>query len=196
MEKLHYRSDGAAETSSGLFAVLPVVRSGTFDGKAYFEYKATPIADITRIEWPATTDVVLIAPDIARELVRSGYATGLTSSQVERYNSAVDEWLATNPDDAKKIAEAEVKKVEPTTSDVLSEITPANVPVNNGAGEGAGDVSGADEGSGAPSTENAHTTATGTAETPLDASPATPDNGQASVAPVAPVIPVKPNKKA
>lgn len=194
MEKLHYRSDGAAETPSGLFAVLPVIRSGEFDGVAFFEYKASPISDITRIEWPAHSDVILIDVEVAKELVRAGYAMGLTKNQVDAYNEAVEAWEKDNPDGDESKApgatEITAQTAKPAASDTLSTINADPAPPGDD-GHSQNNLSVVDD-KGAPAPENASTATGDAAETSLDAGKTGDDNGAASGAPV---IPVKPGAK-
>lgn len=96
MEKLTRRSDGACETPSGLFAVVPRVRSGILpDGKtAWFEFKASFLSPVTRIEWPVHAPAILLSQDAARTMLLNGYAFGLTDDQVAEFNAAVDAYNA------------------------------------------------------------------------------------------------------
>lgn len=93
MEKLSLRSDGIAETPSGLFAVIPRHKSGETDDTAWFAFKPGMLSEAIRIEWPKQASIVIIPSDIAVTMLRMGYAYNLTAEVVAAYNSAVDELL-------------------------------------------------------------------------------------------------------
>lgn len=114
-EKLQRRADGACETSSGLVAILPTRETKTNDGISWFEFKATVIGDITRIEWP-TGGLAIIEEDVARAMLLNGYAVGLTDEVLNAYNVAVD---AANGDaaSAEKAAAAAAAAAEKAAAD-------------------------------------------------------------------------------
>lgn len=91
MERLQRELDGHCRTSSGFCAVVPRVSSGiTPEKNKYFEFKTSPMSDVTRIEWPAASPVALFDNDVAIALVRSKYAFDLNDAQLSEYNSLVD----------------------------------------------------------------------------------------------------------
>lgn len=98
MEKLSRRSDGAYETPSGLFAIAPRAVSGRRDGTAWFEFKATPLSEVIRVEWPDKAPVVVLPQETARVMLRNQYAFGITDEQMDQYNAAVDAYNKAHPE--------------------------------------------------------------------------------------------------
>lgn len=91
MEKLHLRSDGYAETPSGLFATVMTRSSGvTATGLNWFRFKTTSYQDRVTLEWPTSTDVIIVSKDIVDFLEAHRYARPLTADEVDGYNEAVD----------------------------------------------------------------------------------------------------------
>lgn len=109
MEKLSRRSDGAYETPSGLFAVAPRAVSGKKDGITWFEFKASVLSEVTRVEWPSGVPVIVIEQATAISMLRNGYAHGITDDLMDQYNEAVAKWEAEQKpvDDAAAKAEAD-----------------------------------------------------------------------------------------
>lgn len=91
MEKLHKRSDGIAETPSGNFAIIPRRFSGKSEELKWFEFRTSTVAEVTRVEWPASAPFIITEADVAVAMVRLGYAVNVTQELVDRYNVAVEE---------------------------------------------------------------------------------------------------------
>ena len=81
--QLQRRSDGACETKDGLFAVKLRVVSGIKEDMKWFEFKATILGPVTRIEWPEHAPFALLPQEEAKTLVRAGYAIGITDQQTD-----------------------------------------------------------------------------------------------------------------
>jgi hypothetical protein len=130
MEKLSRRSDGAYETPSGLFAIAPRAVSGRRDGNAWFEFKATVLSPVTRVEWPERAPVIVIDQATARTMLLNGYAFGITDAQMDDYNAAVDAYNEANPADVDAAArEAEEKAAaEKAEAERIAAETPAPPP--------------------------------------------------------------------
>jgi len=94
MEKLTRRSDSAAETPSGHLAVVPLARSGSSEGTSWFEFKAHMLSEVVRVEWPSASPVIVLDADMAKSMVRLGYAAGVSDALLDEYNSAVDQYNA------------------------------------------------------------------------------------------------------
>lgn len=92
MEKLHKRSDGIAETPSGNFAIIPKRFSGKSEELKWFEFRTSALAEVTRVEWPASAPFIITEADVAVAMVRLGYAINVTQELVDRYNVAVEEF--------------------------------------------------------------------------------------------------------
>ena len=103
METLQRRSDGICETPSGLYAIILLYRSGENTETAWFEYKTTAMSPTFRVEWPVTTDFVLLDQETATGLLNLNYARHLQDSELEAYNLAIEEAIA------KEAAEAAAK---------------------------------------------------------------------------------------
>lgn len=85
MEPLHRRSDGACETPSGLFAIVPRVKSGSRNGVDWFEYKTTVFSTPVRIEWETGAALVLVEQPVAINMVRNGWADGISDDLLAKY---------------------------------------------------------------------------------------------------------------
>lgn len=94
MPKLHKRSDGACETPSGLFAVVPKYTSGIVDDISWFEFRSDFQSPVTRVEWQTGSALILLPQDQAKAMVRMGYADGISDNLLAQYNDAADEWNA------------------------------------------------------------------------------------------------------
>lgn len=101
MEKLQRRSDGFYETPSGLFAVAPRAVSGRREGVAWFEFKASALGEVIRVEWPDGAPVIAIGETDARVMLRHGYANAVTDELMEQYNQAVAAYLEQQEKDEK-----------------------------------------------------------------------------------------------
>lgn len=96
----------------------------TRDGKNYhFTARLCPTCEGTRFEWPANTSIMLLQQDLVFFLEGKGYSRGLTQEEIERYNEAVDGFLA-----------AASEPVEPGASPIAGE--GENAPEAGAAGEG------------------------------------------------------------
>lgn len=188
MEKLQFRSDGAAETSSGLFAVIMTITSGRDEETSFFEYKTTPLADAMRIEWPTPVenapDVVLLPQDEARFLVRSGYARGLTKNQVEAYNLAVD------ADTSGEQQAAVIKEAPKFDASVLGASSPT-VPETKTPAEGQGTQNAGESDNASSDPQNASDAPNSAEIPPVDGNATAGDNKPSSDTPVVPVVPKK-----
>lgn len=120
MEKLHKRSDGIAETPSGNFAIIPKRFSGKSEELKWFEFRTSTIAEVTRVEWPASAPFIITEADVAVAMVRLGYATNVTQELVDRYNVAVEEF-------EKEAAEA-AKAAKPPAAPAAPPVAPAAPP--------------------------------------------------------------------
>lgn len=85
MEPLQKRSDGYFETPSGSFAVVPKAVTGTRDGRSWFEYKPSVLASAVRIEWETGAALIIIDQDVARTVLRHGWALNLNDELLDRY---------------------------------------------------------------------------------------------------------------
>lgn len=95
MEQLHRRSDGIAETPSGLFAVTPRTKSGvTVNGVAWFEFRASYTTPVVRIEWDDRSPFIMIDGETANQMLRLGYADNITDEHIAMYAKAFDAWQA------------------------------------------------------------------------------------------------------
>jgi len=95
MEQLHRRSDGIAETPSGLFAVTPRTKSGvTGNGVAWFEFRASYTTPVVRIEWDDRSPFIVIDGETANQMLRLGYADNISDEQLALYATAFDAWQA------------------------------------------------------------------------------------------------------
>jgi hypothetical protein len=94
MEKLHRRSDGYSETSSGDFAVVPQRKSAVVERTDgiynSFSFKPSFNADTITVEWPIESGIAVFPGDVSALMVRLGYARNLTKEEVEQYNSSAD----------------------------------------------------------------------------------------------------------
>jgi hypothetical protein len=117
MEKLSRRSDGYAETPSGLFAIAPKAITGvTADGTAWFKFRASVLSEPVRVEWPNGAPVVAVDQNVALIMLRNRYAQNVTDKQIDDYNNLVDEVLAADKKAAKPVekekAEGDQKPAE------------------------------------------------------------------------------------
>lgn len=87
---LQRRSDGAYETSDGLFAVKLKIISGAREQTNWFEFKSSPMAPIIRVEWPVGAPFALLPQETAKALVRAGYADTISDQEMDLYNKAVN----------------------------------------------------------------------------------------------------------
>jgi hypothetical protein len=61
----------------------------TPDDFYHFTFRTCPTCDGTRLEWPITTNVILLPQDLVTMIQRLRYARPLTVAEVEAYNAAV-----------------------------------------------------------------------------------------------------------
>lgn len=99
MEKLQRRSDGVYETPSGLLAISPRVASGKkelADGTmwSWFEFKASHMGEVIRIEWPTGAPVIAIEATAALHMMKNNYAFNIDDVKMQGYNDAVDAYLS------------------------------------------------------------------------------------------------------
>lgn len=92
MEKLYRRSDGICETPSGLFAIIPLFRSGDDGTNAWFEYRTHATSEVFRLEWPSDTDFVVIEATQAAGLLNLRYARSPLANEIDAYNAVVEEF--------------------------------------------------------------------------------------------------------
>jgi hypothetical protein len=88
MEPLHKRSDGACETPSGLFAIVPRYASGRRGDNgevSFFRFKTSVNSPTVEIEWETGSALVLLPQDTAKAMVRFGHAIGISDELLERY---------------------------------------------------------------------------------------------------------------
>lgn len=109
MEKLHKRSDGFAETPSGLFAVVPKYSQKPRNGVAWFSFRPSVLSEHPiRVEWPQDQHMIVIDADTAAAMVRLSFANMPDEELIEQYNAAVDEYVAKEAEaDALRIAAEE-----------------------------------------------------------------------------------------
>lgn len=117
MSKLQRRSDGAAETQDGMFAVKIRVASGSDGVENWFEFKATMMGPVVRISWPKGSIFALLPQAEARTLVQLGYAIGITQEEMDAYNATVD------ADGGKGSAPIVTPTIEPAKPTPLQEAT-------------------------------------------------------------------------
>lgn len=89
LEKLHFRSDGFSETSSGLFGVIMLVKgsgAGGDEGQRIFRYRPNMMADPVEVSWNENELVSLFPPAVSTHLVRQGFSRNPTSSEVTEFN--------------------------------------------------------------------------------------------------------------
>lgn len=98
MESLHLRSDGYAETPSGSFATVMRHSSGVRNGQNWFRFKTNSYQDRITLEWPTTSDVVVVSKDIVDFLEKHRYARPLTADEIDGYNAAVAEAVGDAPE--------------------------------------------------------------------------------------------------
>lgn len=138
MEKLHRRSDGYSETSSGDFAVVPQRKSAVVERTDgiynSFSFKPSFNADTITVEWPIESGIAVFPGDVSTLMVRLGYARNLTKEEVEQYNSSADFEDANTPVTAKAATpadepkqEEQPKKEEPKEPAVPADEKPADV---------------------------------------------------------------------
>lgn len=90
-EKLYLRSDGIAETPSGLFAVKMLVRGQNYgNGRRQLRFRTSFYADPTIVEWNAEDDFALYPAALATALVTRGYAKSVSKDVVDAYNDFVE----------------------------------------------------------------------------------------------------------
>jgi hypothetical protein len=94
MPKLSKRSDGAVETESGLFAVVPKYTSGTIGKTSWFAFRTGFYKNPIRVEWETGSALILLPQDIAKAMVRLDYASGVTAELMADYNKAAEEYNA------------------------------------------------------------------------------------------------------
>lgn len=95
LEQLYLRSDGIAETRSGLFAVRMLKCSGVVDGLRFFSYRPTFNSDTKTVMWPEENSFALFPSATATGLMNKGYAGKITQDEVDSYN----EQLGVEPDE-------------------------------------------------------------------------------------------------
>lgn len=119
MEKLHKRSDGYSETSSGDFAVFPLRKSAVADGINIFEFKPSFTGERIRVEWPIENPIAIFPGDVSMTMVRLGYARNLSDDEVEQYNASVDF------DDSNPPPVVDLTKTDEPTGDSDANVPPA-----------------------------------------------------------------------
>lgn len=91
LEKLHLRSDGFAETQSGLFAVDMLRQSGTDgEGNAFFRFRPGYLEQAVTVIWPQDDAFVLIPEGTAKVLVARKYAKPIDQDMIDRHNAAIE----------------------------------------------------------------------------------------------------------
>nr|DAF77147.1 MAG TPA: hypothetical protein [Caudoviricetes sp.] len=129
MEKLHRRSDGYSETSSGDFAVVPQRKSAVVERTDgiynSFSFKPSFNADTITVEWPIENSIAVFPGDVSTLMVRLGYARNLTKEEVEQYNSSADFEDANAPADESK-QEEQPKQEEPPADEPKEPAVPAD----------------------------------------------------------------------
>ena len=130
MEKLHKRSDGIAETPSGNFAIIPKRFSGKSEELKWFEFRTSALAEVTRVEWPASAPFIITEADVAVAMVRLGYAINVTQELVDRYNVAVEEFEKNAAEAAKaaKAPAAPAADAKPPAAPAAPPVAPAAPP--------------------------------------------------------------------
>lgn len=96
MEKLVKESDGFFRTASAHCAVVPKIASGSFEEQSgqrtnWFEFKASALGQVVRVEWPAGSPLAIFDADTAGVMLRAGYARNITDEIATTYNEAVDQ---------------------------------------------------------------------------------------------------------
>lgn len=91
MEKLQRRSDGIAETLSGLFAISPKRTSGSDEQFNWFDYRRTAVAPITRVRWPRGETIAVIEAPVANFMLHEGYARQVSDDEILEWNERIDE---------------------------------------------------------------------------------------------------------
>ena len=106
MESLSKRSDGFWETSSGLFATVPIRYSELENGNRSFRYKSEPYADTTAIEWRG--DVAVLPDGVVRQMLSKGYGSHPTDEQAQAYNNEYASEGEISAPDAEKTVEGDI----------------------------------------------------------------------------------------
>jgi hypothetical protein len=91
MEKLQRRSDGIAETRSGLFAVAPLRSSGKDNHFKWFDFRKTAVSDVIRVRWPIDEEIAVIEAGIANFMLNKKYARQVSDRQINEWNEAIDQ---------------------------------------------------------------------------------------------------------
>lgn len=137
MEKLNREHDGFWRTPSGFAAVSLRIASGTTpEGDSYFEFKATALGDIIRVEWPKGAPLALLENTTAMVLVRQGYASHPTEAVVAEYHKLIGD----EPTKPVAIPPA------PTPEPELQTPAPTDTPAPAADQSSSGDEGGADTG--------------------------------------------------
>lgn len=148
MESLQRRSDGFAETASGLVAVKPLRQSGNNSEISWFEYKTRPMAETTVLRWRIEDQIAVIDEATAKFLLTAGYARNATDGEVLVWNQTVDAMTAdalepAKPDSAEDLTGAQEGAGGTTTpANTQTALTGQSGGSEQGA-EGTGTVTGA-----------------------------------------------------
>lgn len=85
MESLQKRSDGFAETQSGLFGVVPLNYKEDEDGVRFKSFRPGFTNPIIEVNWKG--DIAVVEEEVARAFMNYGYAEYPTQDQIEAYNA-------------------------------------------------------------------------------------------------------------
>lgn len=91
MEKLQRRSDGIAETLSGLFAVSPTRVSAQTSDINIFTFRPTAVSDAVEVRWRKDDGIAVIEQSTARMMLDRRYAEQASDDQIARWNSLIDQ---------------------------------------------------------------------------------------------------------
>ncbi|XAI96624.1 hypothetical protein [Synechococcus phage Ssp-JY38] len=130
MENISLRSDGFYETPSGKFAVVPRVRSGSNERTEWFEFKASVLSEVIRIEWPKGAPVIVLDAPVAKTMLNAGYALHPDADEAKDFNDAVDKY---NKESA---AQSPTPPTPPATPETPTPSAPAGAKTGDSAKEG------------------------------------------------------------
>jgi hypothetical protein len=141
MEKLQRRSDGIAETPSGLFAISPKRSSGRDSETNWFDFKKRATSETIRVRWPRGETIAVIDSSIALFMLSAAYARNASDEEVRAWNAAIEELDLDAPDpapvpieDAPEPPEAiEEEKPEATEQPASAQTAPEATTTANGA---------------------------------------------------------------
>jgi len=173
MEKLQRRSDGIAETSSGLFAVSPTRVSAQTSDLNVFTFRPSVVSEPVEVRWRKDDGIAVIEQSVARMMLDRRYAEQATDEQVARWNAMIDELDPDAKNPLHILPDSDEKAPE-----VLEEGSEAGAA--EAAGEGAGETGqSATEGASEPLQQpQATQVATGTATAPEGGSEGTEKPGE------------------